>query len=116
MASDILSYNVVQDHEGISIKGYRGLRPQGDLIYSDQETFLCRNLGFVCFVAWRHGDNLEISRSCLFGGRTGTSHQKGTDGAAARESTSTSRRRGRARAAAGRPVSPVYCNTYCYIR
>ena len=35
MASDILSYNVVQDHEGISIKGYRGLRPQGDLIYSD---------------------------------------------------------------------------------
>ena len=26
MASDILSYNVVQDHEGISIKGYRGLR------------------------------------------------------------------------------------------
>ena len=31
MASDILSYNVVQDHEGISIKGYRGLRPQGDL-------------------------------------------------------------------------------------
>ena len=24
MASDILSYNVVQDHEGISIKGYRG--------------------------------------------------------------------------------------------
>ena len=25
MASDILSYNVVQDHEGISIKGYRGL-------------------------------------------------------------------------------------------
>ena len=32
MASDILSYNVVQDHEGISIKGYRGLRPQGDLI------------------------------------------------------------------------------------
>ena len=23
MASDILSYNVVQDHEGISIKGYR---------------------------------------------------------------------------------------------
>ena len=30
MASDILSYNVVQDHEGISIKGYRGLRPQGD--------------------------------------------------------------------------------------
>ena len=35
MASDILSYNVVQDHEGISIKGYRGLRPPGDLIYSD---------------------------------------------------------------------------------
>ena len=32
MASDILSYNVVQDHEGISIKGYRGLRPPGDLI------------------------------------------------------------------------------------
>ena len=25
MASDILSYNVVQDHEGIPIKGYRGL-------------------------------------------------------------------------------------------
>ena len=24
VASDILSYNVVQDHEGISIKGYRG--------------------------------------------------------------------------------------------
>ena len=35
MASDILSYNVVQDHEGIPIKGYRGLRPPGDLIYSD---------------------------------------------------------------------------------
>ena len=35
-ASDILSYNVVQDHEGIPIsKGYRGLRPPGDLIYSD---------------------------------------------------------------------------------
>ena len=34
MASDILSYNVVQDHEGIPIKGYRGLRPPGDLIYS----------------------------------------------------------------------------------
>ena len=33
MASDILSYNVVQDHEGIPIKGYRGLRPPGDLIY-----------------------------------------------------------------------------------
>ena len=31
VASDILSYNVVQDHEGISIKGYRGLRPPGDL-------------------------------------------------------------------------------------
>ena len=26
MASDILGYNVVQDHEGISIKGYRGLK------------------------------------------------------------------------------------------
>ena len=37
MASDILSYNVVQDHEGISIKGYRGLRPPGDLIYSQYE-------------------------------------------------------------------------------
>ena len=34
-ASGILSYNVVQDHEGIPIKGYRGLRPPGDLIYSD---------------------------------------------------------------------------------
>ena len=39
-ASDILSYNVVQDHEGIPIKGYRGLRPPGDLIYSTQ-TVLC---------------------------------------------------------------------------
>ena len=29
-----MSYNVVQDHEGIPIKGYRGLRPPGDLIYS----------------------------------------------------------------------------------
>ena len=35
-ASYILSYNVVQDHErDISIKGNRGLRPPGDLIYSD---------------------------------------------------------------------------------
>ena len=45
MASDILSYNVVQDHEGISIKGYRGLRPPGDLILgalaSSTQTFLC---------------------------------------------------------------------------
>ena len=40
MASDILSYNVVQDHEGISIKGYRGLRPPGDLIYSDLSVLL----------------------------------------------------------------------------
>ena len=35
MASGILSYNVVQDREGIPIKGYCGLRPPRDLIYSD---------------------------------------------------------------------------------
>ena len=39
MASDILSYNVVQDHEGISIKGYRGLRPPGDLICYSSEVY-----------------------------------------------------------------------------
>ena len=49
---------------GISIKGYRGFRPPEDLIYSDLSDL-------ACFVALRHGDNLEISRSCLFGGRTG---------------------------------------------
>ena len=29
--------------------------------------FCVETLDFVCFVALRHGDNLEISRSCLFG-------------------------------------------------
>ena len=65
MASDILSYNVVQDHEGISIKGYRGLRPPGDLIYSDLSVLK----PWICMfrrLAPCHGDNLEISRSRLF--------------------------------------------------
>ena len=35
MASDILSYNVVQDHEGISIKGYRGLIRASIMYVSD---------------------------------------------------------------------------------
>ena len=43
MASDILSNNVVQDHEGISIKGYRGLRPPGDLIYSDLSVLITKS-------------------------------------------------------------------------
>ena len=61
MASDILSYNVVQDHEGISIKGYRGLRPQGDLIYSDLSVLK----PWICMFRRLapYGDNLEISRS-----------------------------------------------------
>ena len=51
MASDILSYNVVQNHEGISIKGYRGLRPQGDLIYSDLSVlkpWICMFRHWIC--------------------------------------------------------------------
>ena len=51
VASDILSYNVVQDHEGISIKGYRGLRPQGDLIYSDLSVLNpCHEYRTFCYI------------------------------------------------------------------
>ena len=39
MASDILSYNVVQDHEGISIKGYRAVSDRKGT--SSTQTFLC---------------------------------------------------------------------------
>ena len=64
MASDILSYNVVQDHEGISIKGYRGLRPQGDLIYSDLSVLGWFWTGFVRG-GLRPGRTKAVTRSVL---------------------------------------------------
>ena len=61
---------MVQDHEGDIHQGVSRFQTAGDGGPHLLRPFCVETLDFVCFVALRHGDNIEISRSCLFGGRT----------------------------------------------